>query len=240
MLHVTRKREGTTLATDSFRLQQPQSLAEMVASRLRQAIIDGEFALGENISEERLVTAFGVSRSPIRDALNALQFTGLVEVRSKRGSFVFSPSEADVATLCQYRFILEREAAFLAAELHGPALRKRLDAVIAQMTEAEARGDLRAFGHADTIYHNEFFELCGNDLIRSAHQLAEARIATLRTLLTAPFDDRRRTSIEQHVQMADMLLSGDREGFVASLKIHCDWSGRLPQAILTQRKESVR
>lgn len=222
------------MSVTSLRLEQPKSLTAMVADRLRAAIIDGEFSLGENISEERLAEAFGVSRSPIRDALNALQFTGLVQVLPKRGSFVFSPSEEDVVMLCDYRFVLEREAALMSLRRAPGELAQRLEEVIGKMGDAQERGDFRAFGHADTAYHNIFFELCGNDLIQDAHQLAEARIATLRTLLTAPFDDRRRSGFDQHKLMADQLLKGDHDAFTASLKVHVDWRGRLPEAILSQ------
>ncbi len=221
---------------ESLFIVQPPSLATMVADRLRMAIIDGEFALGENISEERLCAAFGVSRSPVRDALNALQFTGLVEVRPKRGSFVFNPSEADVAMLCDYRFLLEREAALMAVRVARDAVAEGLKAAIGAMSEAQARDDRRAYGHADTAYHHVFFEHCGNDLVREAHALAEARLATLRTLLTAPFDERRRSGLSQHRQMADQLLSGDHAGFIASLRLHADWSDRLPDALISQRK----
>ncbi|EJC81070.1 transcriptional regulator [Rhizobium leguminosarum bv. trifolii WSM2297] len=228
------------MGAESLRLEQPKSLTAMVADRLRVAIIDGEFSLGENISEERLVEAFGVSRSPIRDALNALQFTGLVEVLPKRGSFVFSPSEEAVIMLCDYRFVLEREAALMSFKRAPDALARRMEEVIGRMADALDRGNLRAFGHADTAYHNTFFDLCGNDLIRDAHQLADARIATLRTLLTAPFDDRRRSSFDQHKLMADQLLKGDHDAFTASLKIHVDWRGRLPDAILSQSGKRSR
>lgn len=223
-------------AKDSLRLEQPPSLASMVADRLRTAIVDGEFSLGENISEERLCAAFGVSRSPVRDALNALQFTGLVEVRSKRGSFVFSPSEADIAMLCDYRFMMEREAALMAVRVARDAVAAELDDAIEAMNAAEANGDRRAYGHADTAYHSVFFDHCGNDLVRQAHRLAEARLATLRTLLTAPFDDRRRSGLDQHRQMADQLMSGDQAGFIDTLKQHADWSNRVSGAISLQQK----
>ena len=202
-------------AGPAMRIAQPPSLATMVAERLRDAIIDGEFTLGENISEERLCAAFGVSRSPVRDALNALQFTGLVEVRPKRGSFVFNPTEADVARLCDYRFMLEREAA-----------------------RAHADGDRRAYGHADTAYHGVFFACCGNSLVRDAYRLAEAQLATLRTLLTAPFDERRESGLTQHRDMAEALLSGDEAGFAAMLKAHADWSGRLTAALQSQQERN--
>lgn len=223
---------------ESLRLQHPQSLSEMVAERLRVAIIDGEFALGEAISEDKLATAFGVSRSPIRDALNALQFTGLVEVRSKRGSFVFFPTEDEVRELCEYRFILENEAAMMALRADPKELSIRLEAAINAMAGAEEADDRRAYGHADTAFHTCFFDLCGNELIRAAHRLAEARIATLRTMLTAPFDDRRASGLQQHRDMAAQLLAENLDGFAGMLKLHADWSGRLPQAIMRQGKRA--
>ena len=90
-----------------FKVEQPKSLTEIVTDRLRQAIIDGEFGLGEAISEETLAASFGVSRTPVRDALMQLQLAGLVVVQSKRGSFVFRPSLADAVALCDYRTMLE-------------------------------------------------------------------------------------------------------------------------------------
>ncbi|ATQ58515.1 GntR family transcriptional regulator [Paracoccus yeei] len=225
-------------AGPAMRIAQPPSLATMVAERLRDAIIDGEFTLGENISEERLCAAFGVSRSPVRDALNALQFTGLVEVRPKRGSFVFNPTEADVARLCDYRFMLEREAALMAVRVARDDLAAGLEAAVATMARAHADGDRRAYGHADTAYHGVFFACCGNSLVRDAYRLAEAQLATLRTLLTAPFDERRESGLTQHRDMAEALLSGDEAGFAAMLKVHADWSGRLTAALQSQQERN--
>lgn len=225
-------------AKSAMRIAQPPSLATMAADRLRNAIIDGEFTLGENISEERLCEAFGISRSPVRDALNALQFTGLVEVRPKRGSFVFNPTEDDVAKLCDYRFMLEREAALMAVRDDKDALARQLQDAVAAMVQAHASGDRRAYGHADTAYHAAFFLCCGNGLMRDAYRLAEARLATLRTLLTAPFDERRESGLAQHRDMAEALLSGDTAGFEAMLKVHADWTGRLTAALQSQKEHS--
>lgn len=218
-------------------IPRPQSLAELVAQRVETAIIEGEFRLGEKISEERLVAAFGVSRSPARDALNMLQFAGLVEVRSRRGTFVFHPSEDDVLALCDYRFLLEREAALMARRRDPGRLNDRLSQVICDMSQAAERGDNRAFGHADTAFHNTFFELCGNPLVAEAYDLAKARIATLRTLLTAPFRDRRSAGLAQHRRMAELLICGRDQEFSDLLREHADWAGRLPDALLAPEKE---
>ena len=72
----------------SLKLDTPKSLSQRVMQRLRQAIIDGEFALGAAISEEMVANSFGVSRTPVREAMGLLQAQGLVVIRPQVGSFV--------------------------------------------------------------------------------------------------------------------------------------------------------
>lgn len=223
-----------------FRLEQPQSLTTMVIERLREAIIDGQFALGENISEDRLASAFGVSRSPVRDALNALQFTGLVEVRSKRGSFVFNPTVEEVAELCDFRFMLEREAARLSRARAGDRLVADLERLTSVMQRAEDAGDQRGYARADTAYHNAFIDHCGNRLVSDAYRLAEARIATLRTVLTVPFDERRRSSFDEHRLMVDQLRRGAMAAFEATLDDHIARTRHVAVAQLATRMEDPK
>mgnify|MGYP000686981014 CR=1 FL=1 len=82
-------------------------LAEIAAKEIRDAILTGAFKLGENISEDRLVAQMGISRTPIRDAMAILSREGLVNVRPKRGSFVFETSLEDLAAICDYRQMLD-------------------------------------------------------------------------------------------------------------------------------------
>ena len=91
----------------SLKLDAPKSLSQRVMQRLRQAIIDGEFALGAAISEEMVANSFGVSRTPVREAMGQLQAQGLVVIRPQVGSFVFTPSADDITALCTFRIALE-------------------------------------------------------------------------------------------------------------------------------------
>lgn len=216
-----------------------KSVTDQVRDGLRAAIIDGQFAMGENISEERLVALFGVSRSPIRDALNALKFIGLVEILPKRGSFVFLPDDAEVADLCEYRLMLEREAAGLAMHRDPQGLVARLNAICDRMRRAEQAGDRVDYAHADTDYHTAFFEFCGNRLVSDAYELADARIATLRTALTAPSDIRRDASFREHLDMAAQLGRGDFSAFNITLSEHIDRTRRVAQTELRKFKERV-
>ena len=87
-----------------------ESLTSRVCSRLRQAILNAEFGLGEVLSEDKLASAFGISRTPVRDALTALQAQGLIEIRPHHGSLVFLPTRQEVSDLYEFRGILELQA----------------------------------------------------------------------------------------------------------------------------------
>ena len=143
-----------------FDIDMPKSLTEIVAARLRQAIIDGEFALGQMISEETLAESFGVSRTPVRDALTLLQTTGLVEVRPKRGSFVFRPTEEDVIKVCEYRVLLEVHAARQSSERNRDLLLADLRRVYNEMQQAFAADDTVRYGRCDTEFHQVLFLHC--------------------------------------------------------------------------------
>ena len=92
-------------------IERPRSLVDIVEERLRDAIVNAELAFGEAITEEGLGAAFGVSRTPLREALARLELQGLVVVVPKKGSFVFAPTQDDVTDLCQFRLMLEVQRA---------------------------------------------------------------------------------------------------------------------------------
>ncbi len=196
-------------AKPGMQIEQPKTLTEIVVERLREAIIDGQFAFGENISEDKLATAFGVSRSPVRDALNALQFIGLVTIKPKRGSFVFSPTVEEVAEICDYRLMLEREALRLSMAANRDRFLAALDDAVDRMRSRMLAGDEIGYVRIDSEFHNLFFDHCGNGLVQNAFHLVEARIATIRTALNARFKQRREASFDQHVAIVEGLKRGD-------------------------------
>lgn len=203
-----------------FKIETPRSLASRVAERLREAIIDGEFALGAMIPEEQLAAQFGVSRTPVREALNQLQLQGLVIVRPQRGSYVFEPSEADIAAICQFRCVVEPSAAELAWQHDREATLATLRAAIAEMERARKARDAVRYGRADTRLHEAFFDHCGNPYMQAAYATAAVKIATLRTHLSAPADVLHPRGFEQHTQLLSMFEAGDFEGFRALMQAH--------------------
>lgn len=205
-----------------FDIDMPKSLTEIVAARLRQAIIDGEFALGQMISEETLAESFGVSRTPVRDALTLLQTTGLVEVRPKRGSFVFRPTEEDVIKVCEYRVLLEVHAARQSSERNRDLLLADLRRVYNEMQQAFAADDTVRYGRCDTEFHQVLFLHCDNHYLGDAYNLVSGKIAAMRTNLARQYSDARDTSMAEHAEVICLIEAGDFEGLTTLLTAHID------------------
>jgi DNA-binding GntR family transcriptional regulator len=194
------------------------SLSEKVLDRLRRAVLDAEFSLGERLSEEKLAAALGVSRTPVRDALNALQQEGLIEVKPQRGSFVFLASDADLELLCQFRQMIEVQALRLCF-LH------RREATLAQMRQASAEmeiasrnGDLLASARADTAFHDALLVNCTNHYFQSSYRLVSGKIAALRAHRSSL--DTRSGVNNEHQRIIDAFERGDLTQAEAILTEH--------------------
>jgi len=208
------------LNAPSFKIETPKSLATIVAQRLREAIIDGQFALGAMIPEETLAASFGVSRTPVREALNQLQQLGLVNIRPQRGSYVFEASEADIEALCEFRFVMEPRAAELAWRHDREATLQDLSAAVADMAAARKQKDAVRYSRADTRLHEAFVQHCGNPYLQAAYATAGAKIAALRTHLSAPADVLRPLGFEQHTRLLELFRAGDFRAFEALMREH--------------------
>jgi DNA-binding GntR family transcriptional regulator len=194
----------------------------LATKRIRDAIIDGEFALGEMIPEESLAQAMGVSRTPVREALNELQRLGLVTVKPQRGSYVFEPSEGDIAAICDYRCMLETQAARLAYAVNKVDALDALSTALEQMEQAQVKEDRVAYGHADTRFHESMFAFCGNPYLHAAYDLVAGKIAALRTQLTAPFENLRTQSLDEHRVFIKLFQKGDFAQYEALMREHVD------------------
>jgi DNA-binding GntR family transcriptional regulator len=183
------------------------SLAALAAARIRDAIITGELALGEALSEDRLATALGISRTPVREALTALQLQGLITAQPQRGSFVFDPTEAEVAELCEFRLIAETRAMWLAHTRDRIRLVEGLEAAQARMDAAIAAGDRIGSAAADAALHEALIANCGNQFLVQAYHLISGRISAVRARLLGPPDNQSR-SVEEHREIIRAVAGG--------------------------------
>src|SRR5262245_4986132 len=118
-------------------------LWELVAVRLRRAIVTGELAPAVHLNEPLLAQRFGVSRMPVREALVQLEHEGLVRSEPGRGSFVVGMSPKDVQELYDVRLMVEVQAGRLAAQRATVDDTGALEETMAAMRRA------RQMGHGD-------------------------------------------------------------------------------------------
>lgn len=172
--------EKQTNALRAIDVERRPALALIVEERLREAIMFGELALGEPISEDKMASRLGVSRTPVREALAALQLQGLVTIQPQRGSYVFTPSETDIAEICDFRFWVESRALSLAHDRNKDMTLSALWQAQSAMEQAELVNSAEDAARADAAFHNAFIDQCGNRLLVQAYSLVSGRVGAIR------------------------------------------------------------
>ena len=187
----------------------PENLTTRVTEAIRQSIVDAEFKLGEALSETSLAMRLGVSRTPVREALNTLQRQGLIVIRPQSGSFVFMPSEEDVAELCEFRRLIETAALrFACVRRRVPALAQMREA-IAAMEAAHEADDARAYAGADAAFHDAIVENSANRYLIESYMLASGRVSALRSRNLSVSTPLRRRSNAAHRAIVAAFEKGD-------------------------------
>jgi len=196
-------------------LNTAQSLRHSVVSELRRRIIEGDCALGARLSENVLALELGVSRTPVREALMALQDEGLVAVRPQRGTYVFAIDVEETRQLCDLRGLLEAGAMRLAAEADRAGLVDGLGGIVARAEAAERRGQLRDCEQFDRQFHESLLEASKNVFLIDSYRRIAGRVNALRFRL--PSDTARVSSaLRQHRDLV-ALIAQERVGEAADL-----------------------
>ncbi|MGK6314272.1 GntR family transcriptional regulator [Neorhizobium sp. DT-125] len=201
---------------------QPQSLAAIVADRLKSSILSRQLALGEALSEEKIASAMEVSRTPVREALTLLQLQGLITILPRRGSFVFKPDRRTLHDLVEYRLHLELLVAGWATERAPEALHASLMEALAAMEKSRAEDDALAYATADTQFHDAFFIHCANPFFVEAYDIAAGRIAALRSHLSGQLGLHRQKTFQEHQDMAEAVKRQDVDLLHKLLRQHIE------------------
>lgn len=204
-------------------IERPPSLVDTVAAQLRDLIVSGELALGQQLSERNLAAAFRVSKTPVREALAQLKTEGLVRIAAQRGATVFTLSGKEVADICEWRQTLESTALRMAFERAQDRLVSDLVTVVERMKKARARDDVKAYLADDTAFHSIIFQCCGNRLFHDTYDLMQAKIAALRTHLSVKPHHTDR-SFEEHIEIVEKLRAGELDAAIDCLTVHIDRS----------------
>ncbi len=146
----------------------PRALYQEVADRLRQQIYSRALEPGSWIDEMKLAQAFGISRTPLREALKVLAVEGLVTMKLRRGAYVTEVSRDDVAQVYHLLALLESDAAAAAAERADDAQRAQLAQLHARLEKQVRQRD--AFFATNEQFHMALLQIAGN---RWARQIVD-------------------------------------------------------------------
>ena len=138
------------------------ALYTQVAERLRARIFAHELAPGAWVDEQALAAEYGISRTPLREALKVLAAEGLVVLKPRRGCYVSQPSEQDLDDIFPVIALLEGRCAQEAAIRAKPADLERLATIHRQLEQHAAANDADRFFEANQAFHDLLQELAGN------------------------------------------------------------------------------
>ncbi|PTT21597.1 GntR family transcriptional regulator [Acidovorax sp. HMWF029] len=138
----------------------PRALYEEVAEQLRQRIFRRELEPGSWIDELKIAEEFGISRTPLREALKVLAAEGLVTMKVRRGAYVTEMSEKDLRDVYHLLSLLESDAAGVVAERATDAQLKTLQDLHAELEAAVA--DREQFFAINERFHMHLLEMADN------------------------------------------------------------------------------
>lgn len=202
-----------------------KQLWESVAEQLREEILDGRLPAGSRLVETELADRFGVSRGPIRDALAELARAGLAVDLPRRGTFVSSLTETDLAEVYVLRRAIEEAAIPLAVARATEADIADLFEILADVEAAYGRDDLAAAWETDMAFHRAFCRLSGNGrLLALFDHLASQTVLLMRTALAERESLGWTPPVEYHRHIATGIAEGDIRGAIEAVGIHYQYT----------------
>ncbi|MFF0793167.1 GntR family transcriptional regulator [Streptomyces spiralis] len=158
------------------RLERPGPLRDRVYEALLELITTRALQPGQHLVESELAGHLGVSRQPVREALQRLNTEGWVDLRPAQGAFVHEPTEEEADQLLTVRTLLEAEAARLAAVNADDAKVSALEELCAQGERAVADDDVDAAVALNARFHAMIMELAGNAVLAELAAQVDRRV----------------------------------------------------------------
>ena len=209
-------------------------LRDEVRDQLIKAILDGHLAPGDRIVETRIAQQFGVSQTPVREALRDLELFGFIASSPFKGATVRQMSTEDHLMLYPIRAVLEGLAARCAATRMSEAALRRLDTLMTKMQSAAKRGDERAQIAADFQFHRTIMEASGNRLLLQSWERMQLATTTFLTITRSQHPLREIAS--RHVRLIEVLKARDPERAEREMRRHIEEPGEWLQVALAQSR----
>ena len=204
-------------------LRQPEfegaTQAERLAEAIADAVLSGQFEPGLRLDEAMLAERYGVSRTPVREALRQLASTGLIDVRPRRGATVATVSSAQLEIMFAAMAEIEATCARLAAMSMTPIERRRLQHTQDAMAAIALRDDRDGYAVANVGFHTQIYLGAHNEILSDFATSLRRRLAPFRR---AQFRTEGRTSRSnlEHAAVVKAILAFDPSAAHAAMIHH--------------------
>ena len=176
-------------------------VASTIYAELREQLVSMTRRPGQPLVEKEIAATYGVSRTPVREAVLRLADEGLIDIFPQSGTFVSRIPIGALPEAMVIRRTLEETSARLAAERATPAQMAEIEAILKRQREVSARGDQDAFHHADEAFHAAIAEAAGLPRLWTLVQHVKVQVDRVRRL-TLPQKGRMPLLIREHAAVA--------------------------------------
>jgi 4-nitrophenol 2-monooxygenase / 4-nitrocatechol 4-monooxygenase, reductase component len=228
MLHVTSMPGSSSILARA-------DLHDQVYASLKEALATRKLAPGEKLSLQELATAYGVSRSPVQQALTRLVSEGLVEVKPHLGHFVRPMTAASVCEAYDVREALELWVAEQTVGRISPGELAELRRLMERTLEMlEGRRIIHPGGYIATnqAFHDYLVGLAGNELLRESYRRLSVNALMARVLTEE--SSRESNVAAEHVELVEAFEAGNLARVGAAIRVHVETGKRLAREAIEQ------
>jgi DNA-binding GntR family transcriptional regulator len=192
---------------------------QTLRDEIENDIVTGALVPGERLDETQLAGRFGVSRTPVREALMQLSAIGLVEIRPRRGAIVVELGPQRVFEMFEVMAELEGMAGSLAARRHSEEDRHALISAHDRCAQSAESGETDSYYYENEVFHRAIYTASHSVFLFEQCMTLHRRLRPYRRLQLR-VRNRMMTSFSEHGAIVDAILSGDADGARARLRDH--------------------
>jgi GntR family transcriptional regulator, rspAB operon transcriptional repressor len=216
----------------------PPTIVQNVYEAIRAEIVSGELRPGDPVVEAALSERFGISKTPVREALIRLRRDGLVESAPHRVTRVVTPTVSDIVHVCQLREWIEPPICAECAQDPSAELVARLEDSIDTAERALDESDIETYGDSIRRFTDQLLASSGNHYAVQALQRIHGVLALIANI-SRETPGRRRRSIDEHRAIVEAIKAQDPDRTAEATRMHlrsiADDSIKAVQHLLEER-----
>jgi DNA-binding GntR family transcriptional regulator len=201
-----------------------ENVGRWLRDEIENAILSNEFAPGARLDEMVLANRFGVSRTPVREALMQLDAIGLIEIRPRRGAVVIDPGPHRIYEMFEVMAELEGLAGSLAARRLDEDSREAITVAHRRCELSAGAGDSDAYYYDNEEFHKAIYAASRSDFLEEQCAQLHRRLRPYRRLQLR-VRNRLATSFSEHCGIVDAIFAGDGEKARRLLRGHVGIQG---------------